>query len=39
MLLHDSRQVARVTESGDLMPLEEQDRRLLNAERIAEESA
>jgi RNA polymerase sigma-70 factor (ECF subfamily) len=36
MLLHDSRRNARVTESGDLILLEEQDRSLWNQEQIAE---
>ena len=36
MLLHDSRRAARLDEVGDLVLLEDQDRRLWNAERIAE---
>lgn len=36
MLLHDSRRDARVDEAGDLVVLEEQDRRRWNHEQIAE---
>jgi len=36
MLLHDSRREARVDEAGDLVVLEEQDRRRWNQEQIAE---
>lgn len=36
MLLHDARRDARVDESGDLIILEEQDRRRWNREQIAE---
>ena len=36
MLLHDSRRDARVDEAGDLVVLEEQDRRRWNQEQIAE---
>jgi RNA polymerase sigma-70 factor (ECF subfamily) len=36
MLLHDSRRDARLDESGDLVVLEEQDRRRWNTEQIAE---
>jgi RNA polymerase sigma-70 factor, ECF subfamily len=36
MLLHDSRRDARVDETGDLVVLEEQDRRLWNQQQIAE---
>jgi RNA polymerase sigma-70 factor (ECF subfamily) len=36
MLLHDSRRLARVDEEGELVLLEEQDRGLWDAERIAE---
>ena len=36
MLLHDSRRNARLDEAGDLVLLEEQDRRLWNQEQIAE---
>ena len=36
MLLHDSRRDARVDEAGDLVVLEEQDRRLWNQKQIAE---
>jgi RNA polymerase sigma-70 factor (ECF subfamily) len=36
MLLHDARREARLDESGDLMVLEEQDRRLWNRRQIAE---
>jgi len=36
MLLHDSRRDARLDESGDLVVLEEQERRLWNIEQIAE---
>ncbi|MCI0639374.1 MAG: RNA polymerase sigma factor [Gemmataceae bacterium] len=36
MLLHDSRRAARLDESGDLVLLEEQDRRLWNEQQIAE---
>ena len=36
MLLHDSRRDARVDESGDLVVLEEQDRRRWNHQQIAE---
>ena len=36
MLLHDSRRRARLDESGDLVLLEDQDRRLWDAGRIAE---
>lgn len=36
MLLHDSRRAARVSEGGDLIVLEEQDRRLWNRGQIAE---
>jgi RNA polymerase sigma-70 factor, ECF subfamily len=36
MLLHDSRRDARVDEAGDLVVLEEQDRRLWNQQQIAE---
>ncbi|WP_038495762.1 RNA polymerase sigma factor [Collimonas arenae] len=36
MLLHESRRVARTSESGDLVPLDEQDRTVWNAELIAE---
>jgi RNA polymerase sigma-70 factor (ECF subfamily) len=36
MLLHDSRRVARLDANGDLVLLEDQDRRLWEADRIAE---
>ena len=36
MLLHDSRRDARLDEAGDLVLLEEQDRRRWNQEQIAE---
>jgi len=36
MLLHDSRRDARIDEQGNLVVLEEQDRRLWNSEQIAE---
>jgi len=36
MLLHDSRRNARIDEAGDLVLLEEQDRRRWNQEQIAE---
>ena len=36
MLLHDSRRDARLDEAGDLVVLEEQDRRRWNAQQIAE---
>jgi RNA polymerase sigma-70 factor (ECF subfamily) len=36
MLLHDSRRAARFDEAGDLVLLEDQDRRLWNREQIAE---
>jgi RNA polymerase sigma-70 factor (ECF subfamily) len=36
MLLHESRRTARVNMQNDLVPLDEQDRRLWNAELIAE---
>ncbi len=36
MLLHESRRAARSSAEGDLIPLEEQDRGLWNAEQIAE---
>jgi RNA polymerase sigma-70 factor (ECF subfamily) len=36
MLLHDSRRAARLDEAGDLVVLEEQDRRLWNFAQIAE---
>jgi RNA polymerase sigma-70 factor (ECF subfamily) len=36
MLLHDSRREARLDEDGDLVLLEEQDRRLWNRSQIAE---
>ncbi|AMO95921.1 sigma-70 region 2 family protein [Collimonas fungivorans] len=39
MLLHESRRIARSTTAGDLVPLDEQDRTLWNAEYIAEGSA
>ncbi|AMP05657.1 RNA polymerase sigma factor [Collimonas pratensis] len=39
MLLHESRRSARSTADGDLVPLDEQDRSLWNAELIAEGSA
>lgn len=39
MLLHESRRAARVGASGDLILLEDQDRRLWNRELIAEGSA
>lgn len=39
MLLQKSRRIARVSTSGDLIPLEEQDRTLWNAELIAEGQA
>ncbi|HWW99906.1 RNA polymerase sigma factor [Collimonas sp.] len=39
MLLHESRRGARSTADGDLVPLDEQDRSLWNAELIAEGSA
>ncbi len=39
MLLHDSRRMARVSEDGELLLLEEQDRSLWNRERIQEGSA
>jgi len=39
MLLHESRRTARSTAEGDLVPLDEQDRSLWNAEHIAEGSA
>lgn len=39
MLLHESRRIARTRPSGDLVLLEDQDRRLWNHELIAEGSA
>ena len=36
MLLHDSRRAARLDEAGDLVLLEEQDRRLWDQRQIAE---
>ena len=39
MLLHESRRIARSSGDGDLIPLDEQDRTLWNAEHIAEGSA
>lgn len=36
MLLHDARSLARISEQGDLIPLEQQDRSLWDAEQIAE---
>jgi len=36
MLLHDARREARIDEAGDIIVLEEQDRRLWNREQIAE---
>jgi RNA polymerase sigma-70 factor (ECF subfamily) len=36
MLLHDSRRAARIDEAGDLVLLEDQDRRLWDHEQIAE---
>lgn len=36
MLLHDARRPARTTSQGDLVPLEEQDRRLWNRSAMAE---
>ncbi len=36
MLLHDSRRAARLDQQGDLVLLEEQDRRLWNQQQIAE---
>ena len=36
MLLHDARREARLDQSGDLVTLEEQDRRLWNQEQITE---
>jgi RNA polymerase sigma-70 factor (ECF subfamily) len=36
MLLHDSRRDARISPQGELVPLEEQDRSLWDAERIRE---
>lgn len=36
MLLHDSRREARISPEGELMPLEEQDRSLWDAQRIRE---
>ena len=36
MLLHDARREARINEAGELVVLEEQDRRLWNQEQIAE---
>ncbi len=36
MLLHDARCMARISQPGDLIPLEEQDRALWNTEQIAE---
>lgn len=39
MLLHESRRSARSTADGDLVPLDEQDRSLWNAQLIAEGSA
>lgn len=36
MLLHDSRRIARISPAGDLIPLEEQDRRLWNHGQIDE---
>ena len=39
MLLHDSRRAARIDAAGDLLPLDEQDRTLWDAARIAEGSA
>lgn len=36
MLLHESRRTARMTPQGDLILLEDQDRRLWNGEQIAE---
>ena len=38
MLLHESRRAARTSTEGDLIPLDEQDRRLWNAEFIVEGS-
>jgi RNA polymerase sigma-70 factor, ECF subfamily len=39
LLLHDARRAARSSSSGDLVPLEEQDRTLWNQEAIREGSA
>lgn len=39
MLLHDSRRTARIDAAGDLLPLDEQDRKLWDAAKIAEGSA
>jgi RNA polymerase sigma-70 factor (ECF subfamily) len=39
MLLHDSRRAARTASTGDLIPLEEQDRSLWNGRRIMEGTA
>ena len=39
MLLHDSRRAARVSTSGELVPLEQQDRTLWNRAQIAEGAA
>jgi RNA polymerase sigma-70 factor, ECF subfamily len=39
MLLHDSRRAARTAPTGDLIPLEEQDRSLWNGRRIMEGTA
>jgi RNA polymerase sigma-70 factor, ECF subfamily len=39
MLLHESRRPARMSEAGDLIILEEQDRTLWNRDRIAEGAA
>jgi RNA polymerase sigma-70 factor, ECF subfamily len=36
MLLHDARRLGRVTDAGDLVPLEEQDRSQWNRDQIAE---
>jgi RNA polymerase sigma-70 factor (ECF subfamily) len=36
MLLHDARRLGRVTDAGDLVPLEEQDRSQWNGAQIAE---
>jgi RNA polymerase sigma-70 factor (ECF subfamily) len=38
MLLHDSRQAARTTADGEIVPLEEQNRQLWNHKQIAEAS-
>ncbi len=39
MVLHESRSAARTTRKGEVVPLEDQNRRLWNSDQIAEGSA